>query len=555
VTYDGNGNTGGNPPIDSTNYEVGSTVTVLGNTGGLTRSGYTFTGWYDALTTSTYTPGNQFIIDGNIQLDAVWSANPTYTVTYYGNGNTGGNPPTDSTSYENGALVTVLANTGNLTKTGYNFTGWNTASNGTGTSYSAGNTFNMGSANVELYAQWSALSTYTVTYDGNGSTGGSVPVDSANYLTGATVSVLGNTGSLVRTNYAFSGWNTMADGSGTSYDPAQTFAMGSANVTLYAKWAADSATSWTNFHSSGTLPYAPYDAVTTSSDGTRIIAVIRNGSGASRGIYRSTDSGATWSQVYTTSRNFRCVASSSDGRYVVAGEEGGYIYLSTDYGLNWAATPNPTPISANWRGLAMSSNGQNIVGVINSTSGTRGIYRSTDYGSTWTQVSTIGRAYRGVASSSDGTVLAAIVDDGGIYVSTNSGTTWTQTLAMVAAWRGIALSSDGSIMTAAIQAGTYPNCGIWVSTNSGTSWSQMDTGTVSYRCLAMSSDGSKVGVGIKGATGGYVSFSSNYGANWYQRTYTGMLVWTGIAASSDGSRFYICNGSGGSGGSIWVYTQ
>lgn len=200
----------------------------------------------------------------------------------------------------------------------------------------------------------------------------------------------------------------------------------------------------------------------------------------------------------------------------------------------------------------MSSDGRYMVGVINSTSGTRGIYRSTDYGATWTQNNATGRTYRGVASSSDGTVLASIVDDGGIYVSTNSGSTWTQTLAMVAAWRGIALSYDGSIMTAAIQAGTYPNCGIWVSTNYGTSWSQKDTGTVSYRCLAMSSDGSKVGVGIKGTTGGYVSFSSNYGANWYQRTYTGMLVWTGIAATSDGSKFYICNGSGGS---IWVYTQ
>ena len=67
-------------------------------------------------------------------------------------------------------------------------------------------------------------------------------------------------------------------------------------------------------------------------------------------------------------------------------------------------------------------------------------------------------------------------------------------------------------------------------------------------------------IGLMGGVGGLllgwlVGRGINYGANWYQRTYTGMLVWTGIAASSDGSKFYICNSSGGSGGSIWIYTQ
>ena len=64
-----------------------------------------------------------------------------------------------------GATVTVLGNTGTLVKTGYTFAGWNTAANGSGTSYIAGNTFTMGSSNVTLYAQWteSASNTETVT--------------------------------------------------------------------------------------------------------------------------------------------------------------------------------------------------------------------------------------------------------------------------------------------------------------------------------------------------------------------------------------------------------
>ncbi|HNY49331.1 MAG TPA: InlB B-repeat-containing protein [Smithella sp.] len=84
-------------------------------------------------------------------------------------------------------------------------------------------------------------STYTVTYNGNGSTGGSVPVDSTNYSSGQTVTVLGNTGTLAKTGYLFTGWNTQSNGSGTTYTQGQTFVMGSSNVTLYALWILESA--------------------------------------------------------------------------------------------------------------------------------------------------------------------------------------------------------------------------------------------------------------------------------------------------------------------------
>jgi uncharacterized repeat protein (TIGR02543 family) len=78
-----------------------------------------------------------------------------------------------------------------------------------------------------------AASTYTV----NGHTGGSAPTDgNSPYAESATVTVLSNSGSLVKTGYIFSGWNTAADGSGTTYQPANTFSMPAANVTLYAIW-------------------------------------------------------------------------------------------------------------------------------------------------------------------------------------------------------------------------------------------------------------------------------------------------------------------------------
>lgn len=80
-------------------------------------------------------------------------------------------------------------------------------------------------------------STYSVTYNGNGKTDGDVPTDSNSpYAKDATVTVLGNTGNLEKTNYTFTGWNTAADGSGTHYDAGATFSMGTSNVTLYAEW-------------------------------------------------------------------------------------------------------------------------------------------------------------------------------------------------------------------------------------------------------------------------------------------------------------------------------
>ncbi|MFA9466307.1 MAG: hypothetical protein ACERKN_18725, partial [Velocimicrobium sp.] len=55
------------------------------------------------------------------------------------------------------------------------------------------------------------VSTYGVTYHANGATAGSVPVDGSTYYNGATVTVLGNTGSLVKTHASFAGWNTATD--------------------------------------------------------------------------------------------------------------------------------------------------------------------------------------------------------------------------------------------------------------------------------------------------------------------------------------------------------
>lgn len=75
----------------------------------------------------------------------------------------------------------------------------------------------------------------TVTFNANGATGGDVPDDIVEN-TGTTVYVPDNTGELVKTHYAFDGWNTQEDGEGDDYSVGDDFTL-SGNLTLYAKWA------------------------------------------------------------------------------------------------------------------------------------------------------------------------------------------------------------------------------------------------------------------------------------------------------------------------------
>lgn len=157
----------------------------------------------------------------------------TYTVTYDANGADGGTVPTEDSVYEEGQTVTVLGNTGSLVKTGSAFSGWNTAADGSGDTYTEGQSFEMGALDVTLYAAWGP--TYTVTYHANGADSGSVPVDNNLYAAGQPVNVPGGS-DLVRNNNLFSGWTENADGRGTAYLEGDSLTMGAEDMVLYAKW-------------------------------------------------------------------------------------------------------------------------------------------------------------------------------------------------------------------------------------------------------------------------------------------------------------------------------
>ncbi|AFV24515.1 outer membrane adhesin like protein [Methanolobus psychrophilus R15] len=227
VTYNGNGETGGAVPIDGNVYHINDSAFVE-NQNTLVRTGHVFAGWNSAAdgTGSEHAPFDAFVITGDVTLYAQWIC----YITYDGNDATEGTAPADVSPYPTGTNVT-LPGEGDLLKTGHIFTGWNTAVDGSGDNYMPGVEFTM-TGNTTFYANWTAV--YSVIYDVNGATEWTLPIDPNNpHVTGTNVTVMD--GTLARTDYVFDGWNTAADGTGTSYNPAEEFTITS-DVTLYAQW-------------------------------------------------------------------------------------------------------------------------------------------------------------------------------------------------------------------------------------------------------------------------------------------------------------------------------
>ena len=182
------------------------------------------------------------------------------TITYDVNGGSG-SPSRTSDSYTpntGGFSVPVV---GTMSRSGYTFGGWATANNSNTAITSPYNP----TSSLTVFAIWTAIN-YTNTYNANGATGGSAPSSTTNAF-GSTVTVAGNSGSLARTGFTLAGWNTLANGTGTSYNLGSgTFTQGAGNQILYADWIPDTyAVSYDVNGSSDAVPAAHTGKLANSS--------------------------------------------------------------------------------------------------------------------------------------------------------------------------------------------------------------------------------------------------------------------------------------------------
>lgn len=270
-----------------------------------------------------------------------------------------------------------------------------------------------------------------------------------------------------------------------------------------------------------------WSAIASSANGKNLLAAVEGGQ-----LYTSADSGVTW-VARESNRDWRAVASSADGTKLIAAVRNGQLYISTDSGVTWVARES----NRHWSSVASSADGIRLIAAVGG--GFRygfaegQLYTSTDGGATWVARETEAD-WRAVASSADGTRLVALKFNGLPHTSVDGGVTWTFS-GPLTYWEAVASSADGDHLVAAASAGPFHTSGIYTSNDGGTTW----VPRLEYHGLAVASsaDGTKLAA-IKGYDFSRrehsVYLSSDGGVNWDQRVPN--LDWTAVASSADGTK-------------------
>ena len=340
--------TGGAGPASLTQASSGASITLPGaNT--LYKTGYSFAGWGETqnagtVLTGSYTPSTRII------LFPQWTPD-VYVVTYNANGGNG-SPTTASQNFQYGSTALPPSAKGTLTRTGYTFAGWSTTAIASGTIYSnssdsiAGTTTTYTpSASIILYAKWTA-NTYAVTFDAN--SGAGTQMTNLSITAGTATPLTAN--SYSRTGYTFGGWNTLANGSGTSYANSASVTL-FANTTIYAQWVP-------------VKPGVPTVAISGAAGNTQITVAVT-------GATLSSSSGpATTYTVTSSPGSLTCTITSPATTCTFTGLTNGQAYTFTAVATNTtgsstssvassSATPAPYVVTYSLNGGTLSPNTAN----------------------------------------------------------------------------------------------------------------------------------------------------------------------------------------------------
>ena len=187
----------------------------------LKREGYEFDHWNRKSDGSDrlymYYAGSSIALNDDMNLYAQWRK--YVTITYHANG-------AEGTYFKAVVLEGVNPAEDNIySRPGYVFVGWNTEPDGSGRRYT---TFVSPNGDMDLYAEWEKL--ITISYNSNGGSG-EVAAQEMQPSKGGKLSE----NKFNRKGYLFVGWNTKANGSGTTYTEKEQVIFDS-NTTLYAQW-------------------------------------------------------------------------------------------------------------------------------------------------------------------------------------------------------------------------------------------------------------------------------------------------------------------------------
>ena len=362
--------------VDTSSYNVisgatfttsGNKLTIKGITSGTTtkdlkvvtatnKTGYSFSKWSVASGTVTIAT----------TITATFTAN-TYTVAYNGNGATGGSTANTTATYDQS--VTIASN--GFTKTGYTFAGWTTKTDGSDDGYGWTNwkgtwkyvdgQYGIANRKLQLYARWTP-NKYTISYNGNGATGGSTANTTATYDQNVTIASNGYT----RTGYTFAGWTTKTNGTDDGYGWTNwkgiwkyvdgQYGIASGKLQLYARWTANQ------------LNFANQTINKTFSTGTQTAGI--TGASNGTGSYTYTEkteknaSGTATNYISISGTTINIAASTPAGTYtyvITAKDNNSGVTKDATYTINVARAKNASASASN-----KTYNGKSQTGVTGS---------------------------------------------------------------------------------------------------------------------------------------------------------------------------------------------
>ena len=378
ISFDANGGTGAPAKITRTNSETFGDITGTVPT----RSGYVFKGWGAtsswstkrvAYTTSTggsvakdgtkatitssswsifnYLEKTGGALDSNndLKLYAQWEKDdPTLTV------NPNGGTWNSSTSSQTFTGTTGSTKTiANPTRSGYTFNGWSLSGYGS----ISGTTFTYGTGAATLTATWTQVVNYKLHFNGNGSTGGSIPPDielgTAKSGTGSITKDI-TTAVPTRTGYTFNGWYTATSG-GTKVGNAGAQYTPNEDIPLHAQWSGCKVTYNANggsvSTSSATYAGSALTLPTPTKTGYKF-----------NGWYTASSGGSKVNSPYTPNADIILYAQWT-GYTVTYNANGGSVNPgSATYNGTALKLPSPTYSGHNFNGWYTAKSGGDLIG-------------------------------------------------------------------------------------------------------------------------------------------------------------------------------------------------
>jgi len=221
-------------------------------------------------------------------------------------------------------------------------------------------------------------------------------------------------------------------------------------------------------------------------------------------VYFSTNNGKTWTNTSVLDAEVRALALS--GTNVFAGTWLKGVFRSTDNGASWSAS------NVGLTGKLVSAlavNGANLFAATQDS----GVFLSTNNGGNWTPINNGLTSALVTAFGISGTSVFAGTSSGGVFLSTNNGTSWTAVNTGLTDTYVNALAVSGMNLFAGTQSGVF------LSTDNGTSWTTLNSGLTYKNAHALAVSGTSIFAGSSG-----VFVSTNSGTNWAATSLTNHQV-------------------------------